>query len=592
MNLFHDLLCVEKHISFMIRQMRSQEDAMEPTLRHWMHGQIVSMPFMEGQRFVVVESFAGGMREVYHLRTVARPRIDFGLKLLQAHIDDAVFVRECRLWLSAAGFPFVARPFTYGTVDGRRCIVMQWYERSLEASQGESWSWILRRCSEITVALEYCYEQAQIVHQDIKPANVLIDRYGIAHLSDFGLARTIKRNRNTSLTDGSGWSRQTLMGEAQTSGEIGGTPFFMAPELFAGDREASQITDIYSLGVLMFTMLTGEHPHISAGQVHSAPRLHRLREQATKAGIQEVAQLMEIIGAMVAMDPRKRPESYQDILRVVGRPPPINSGSNQHPSGSAALVRASFHRQEGDPEKAERIIAAASGSDIRDEAVINAQLVSRLRSGDQAGALSFGLFETEKMLATREPERVLRGIDLVLNTTNIMRKAQAFDAAADVLRRCVALASLELSFRLYQAQVAELGWYQFYNGDFETSRLTLVHCHRSGKLDQLHQWVFVQVSWLTKTITGSNADLWEVAQRLRDQTIGCVILGGVVAAIMGKSRALSYRQGIPSEVITEIERQSQNSGMQLLLPEAHSTRVTIIHDIDLITTGGRYHGHL
>ncbi|CAN5248160.1 hypothetical protein BH09GEM1_BH09GEM1_15390 [soil metagenome] len=102
---------------------------------------------------------------------------------------------------------------------------------------------------EVGDALAYAHERG-VVHRDIKPDNILLDAVtGRPMVTDFGIARAM---------DSSGDSRLTATGMAI------GTPAYMSPEQAAGDREIDGRSDLYSLGILAYQMLTGEPP-FSAG---------------------------------------------------------------------------------------------------------------------------------------------------------------------------------------------------------------------------------------------------------------------------------------------------------------------------------------
>ncbi|MCA8924137.1 MAG: protein kinase, partial [Planctomycetes bacterium] len=101
---------------------------------------------------------------------------------------------------------------------------------------------LLRITLEVAEALGYAHAQG-VVHRDVKPANVLVDRAGRAHVADFGLAHAV------------GLERLTL------SGVMLGTPRYMAPEQAEGKRERyGPPTDVWALGVLLYRVLTGREP--------------------------------------------------------------------------------------------------------------------------------------------------------------------------------------------------------------------------------------------------------------------------------------------------------------------------------------------
>ena len=98
-------------------------------------------------------------------------------------------------------------------------------------------------CLKVAKALEHAH-QASVVHRDLKPSNILIAADGEPHLVDFGLAK--REPTETSIT---------------IEGRILGTPAYMAPEQARGDSHAvDHHPDLYSLGVVLFEMLTGECP--------------------------------------------------------------------------------------------------------------------------------------------------------------------------------------------------------------------------------------------------------------------------------------------------------------------------------------------
>ena len=158
------------------------------------------------------------------------------------------FMREART-LATIEHPHVVRVYSFGqTVAGDAYLVMELVEgetlgdritRSGHIPVAEA----LRITRQIAEALEAAWER-RIVHRDIKPSNVLIDRRNQVRVADFGLAKPVEFGRYASLTQ---------------QGYLLGTPHYISPEQ-AQCNETDFRSDIYSLGIMLYQMLTGERP--------------------------------------------------------------------------------------------------------------------------------------------------------------------------------------------------------------------------------------------------------------------------------------------------------------------------------------------
>src|SRR5437667_12899877 len=109
--------------------------------------------------------------------------------------------------------------------------------------------------AKVARTVHYAHEHG-ILHRDIKPGNVLLDRNGEPHLTDFGLARLVETESTVTHTM-----------------EVLGTPSYMAPEQAVGNNaRVSSATDIYGLGAVLYQLLTG-HPPFAAGTTYETVRL-------------------------------------------------------------------------------------------------------------------------------------------------------------------------------------------------------------------------------------------------------------------------------------------------------------------------------
>jgi predicted Ser/Thr protein kinase len=194
----------------------------------------------------------GGMGVVYKARHTRLDRV-VALKVLHqdASRDPAFaerFLREARA-LARLSHPGIVAVHDFGEVDGLFYLVMEFVDgvdlrrtiRGGELAPRQALTIVRELCE----ALQYAHDEG-VVHRDIKPENVLIDKRGRVKIADFGLAKL---------------AGSMLGGGALTAtGQVMGTPHYMAPEQIEHPQDVDHRADIYSLGVVLYEMLTGSLP--------------------------------------------------------------------------------------------------------------------------------------------------------------------------------------------------------------------------------------------------------------------------------------------------------------------------------------------
>jgi eukaryotic-like serine/threonine-protein kinase len=192
---------------------------------------------------------SGGMSSVYraHDRLLDRT---VALKVLhEHHLQDPEHVERFRREARSAAVlshPNIVTVIDRGDHDGRQFIVFEFVggdnlKRLIEQSQPLPVATALELATQIARGLSFAHRNG-LVHRDVKPQNVLLNGDGQAKVTDFGIARSLDMARGMTQT-----------------GTVLGTSDYIAPEQAQGQRVDEQ-SDIYSLGVVLYELLTGEVP--------------------------------------------------------------------------------------------------------------------------------------------------------------------------------------------------------------------------------------------------------------------------------------------------------------------------------------------
>jgi serine/threonine-protein kinase len=257
-----------------------------------------------GERYRLEEKIgSGGMSSVYRAFDPMLERW-VAIKLMHrdiSHDPDQLerFRREART-VAQLNHPHVVTVIDAGEDDGAPYIVFEYVE-------GETLKERIRRLGRLPVseAVAYAIEigraleaahASKLVHRDVKPQNVLIDRDGRAKVTDFGIARSLEAQGLTA------------------TGRVLGTTDYVSPEQALGHEVTGQ-SDIYSLGIVLYEMLTGETPFKADTQVAVAMRHVRDPLPDVQRRRPEIsASLAAVVERATTKETQNR---YQDVGEIV-----------------------------------------------------------------------------------------------------------------------------------------------------------------------------------------------------------------------------------------------------------------------------------
>jgi serine/threonine protein kinase len=282
-------------------------------------------PRLFGPYELIGEVARGGMGIVYKARQPKLDRIVAIKTIVPQQLDSDSAVRRFKVEAEAAAkldHPGVVPIYDVGEQDGEHYLCMAYVDGESLAARvargpltGEEAARILRDVAE---AVQHAHDRG-IIHRDLKPANILIDSTGRARVTDFGLAR--KQGVGCSLS---------------SDGSVIGTPAYMSPEQSAGESEnIGPLCDVYSLGAVLFHLLTGQAPF---GGANVFEIVHRVQSDPPKRPRDLVPSIPEALETIclrcLAKDPRERYATAQALADDL----------NRYLQGSAVLATAPRRR--------------------------------------------------------------------------------------------------------------------------------------------------------------------------------------------------------------------------------------------------------
>jgi serine/threonine protein kinase/tetratricopeptide (TPR) repeat protein len=277
---------------------------------------------MLGSRYRIIKKVGeGGMGTVYRAIDIDLNRT-VALKIVRAElVSDPASLERLKqeiLLASRISHRHVLRIHDLGEADGLRFISMAWMDgedlEQLIRQQGSfSEQRIIQIGEQLCLGLEAAHLEG-VVHRDLKPANILLDEKGQVCIADFGLAQSIQATPST-----------------QTSGGVSGTPLYMSPEQIEG-KEVGQASDLFSLGLILYEMATGELPF--RGDSAISVMLRRVMEPAKDPKLINPAlsdRLSGIILRCLERDPKDRYPSVASLRADLCAPPVSTETTNVPP---------------------------------------------------------------------------------------------------------------------------------------------------------------------------------------------------------------------------------------------------------------------
>lgn len=274
----------------------------------------------------------GGMGEVYRAEDLRLSQV-LAIKFLpEALSNDAAalsrFHSEVRV-ARQVSHPNVCRMFDIGDADGLPFLSMEYVD-------GEDLSSLIRRIGRlpqdkaVEIARQICAglgaaHDLGVVHRDLKPANIMLDGAGKARITDFGLAG--------------------IAATIQGADVRAGTPAYMAPEQLSG-KEVSTRSDIYSLGLVMYELMTGKRAYDAV----SLPELMKARAEGKLTNpstlVRDLDPLVErVILRCLENDPTKRPSTALQVAAALPGGDPLAAALAAGETPSPEMVAAAGEKE-------------------------------------------------------------------------------------------------------------------------------------------------------------------------------------------------------------------------------------------------------
>lgn len=266
-------------------------------------------PTVVGDYEIVQEIARGGMGVVYKARQVSLNRLVAVKKIISGQLASPDDVRRFRAEAEAAAqlrHPNIVAIYEVGERGGQHFFSMEYVPGRSLAQMVREHPLAPKRAAQyvktVAAAIHYAHGQG-ILHRDLKPSNVLIDETDQPRVTDFGLAKRLGIDSGLTI-----------------SGTVVGTPSYMPPEQALGSSSLGPSADVYSLGAMLYDMVSGRPPFRAESPLETLRQVRDCEPAPLRALNAKVPRDLETICLKcLAKEPRDRYASAADVADELGR---------------------------------------------------------------------------------------------------------------------------------------------------------------------------------------------------------------------------------------------------------------------------------
>ncbi|MEK7414797.1 MAG: serine/threonine-protein kinase, partial [Planctomycetota bacterium] len=264
-------------------------------------------------RCKLVTEFARGANSLIFLAWHQTFKIDVVVKVLLPGAEGSphalmLTANEAQV-LARLGHPSIMRIFDFDDRGSFPYLAMEYVDgqsmaRLISDRQRLDLATCLPIFAQCAEGLAFAHETSRVIHCDIKPDNLLIDKHNRVRIADFGLAGV------------PGTGQGGLHSQLAARGTVIGTPTYIAPELVEGGvARADQRSDIYSLGATLYHAITGRPPFADPDPITlMVKRLRELPPHPSSIHADVDRGLADLAMRMLATDPSARPQNHGEVL--------------------------------------------------------------------------------------------------------------------------------------------------------------------------------------------------------------------------------------------------------------------------------------